>query len=152
MPTQAQGAVSDKRRKYQSFFQQLLDDPRLRRWKSAKKARPQNWCSFATGVGGYEYVVAFKNDDRLGVELHVNTGHQDATHSAYQKLLNEKKDIEAEVGEVLSWEDHDGRRACRICVYSKGSIDEGLAAVARYRTWVADKVVRFDEVFARRIG
>jgi hypothetical protein len=83
--------------------------------------------------------------------LHVNFGDPNKTLAAFQELLAQKKGIEAEIGEQLSWEDPNAKQACRICIYGTGDVYDGAEEQGRHLAWFTDKVVRFDRVFGRRI-
>ncbi len=65
------GEVSEKRQKYLAFFQGLLDDLREQKFGNAKKAQPQNWYAFSSGVKGYVYGASFaKRRTPTGGPLH----------------------------------------------------------------------------------
>jgi hypothetical protein len=145
------GTVSEKRQKYQAFFQGLLDDLRDQKFSNAKKAQPQNWYSFASGTRGYVYSVSFANGGRLRVDLYLDLQDTNENKAAFEKLHAEKDSIEADFGEPLTWERLDNRRACRISVYTEGSIDDAQDALAAHRRWMAEKLLKMKKVLGPRI-
>ena len=69
----------------------------------------------------------------------------------FDRLQGEKSSLEAEFGEKLEWERLDNRRASRIAVYKKGTIDEDSAALDEGRRWSIDRLLRFKRVFGPRL-
>lgn len=145
-------SVSEKRQKYQEFFQGLLDDLREVKFSNAKKAQPQNWYSFSSGVSGYVYSASFANGARLRVDLYIDLHDATENKAAFEKLLEDKGNIEAEFGEPLTWEKLEGRRACRICAYAAGSIDDAPESLTKHRRWMSEKLIQMKKVFGPRIG
>jgi len=68
----AGGEVSEKRQKYQFFFQDLQDALRERKWSNAKKAHPQNWYAISSGHKGLVYGASFAAGGRLRVDLRID--------------------------------------------------------------------------------
>jgi uncharacterized protein DUF4268 len=148
----ATGNISEKRQKYLAFFQGLLDDLREQKFSNAKKAQPQNWYTFSSGVRGYSYGASFANSGRLRVELYIDLQDAAENKAAFEKLQDEKERIEAEFGEPLTWEKLENRRACRISLYTDGSIDDSAEAFAGHRRWMTDKLILMKKVLGPRIG
>jgi hypothetical protein len=148
----AGGAVSEKRKSYQSFFQKLLDDLRDKKFSNAKKAQPQNWYSFAAGVTGYVYGASFANNGRLRVDLYLDRPDVAENKRAFHHLMEQKDAIEAEYGANLSWEPLEGRRACRVAIYREGSLANGAEALDGYRAWMIEQLLKMKKVFGPRIG
>lgn len=144
--------VSEKRQKYQDFFQGLLDDLREVKFSNAKKAQPQNWYAFSSGVSGYVYSASFANGGRLRVDLYIDLRDTTENKAAFEKLLEDKSNIEAEFGEPLTWEKLEGRRACRISAYATGSIDDAPELLRQHRRWMSAKLIKMKTVFGPRIG
>jgi hypothetical protein len=146
------GGISEKRQKYQAFFQVLLDELREQKFSNAKKAQPQNWYSFAAGARGYVYGVSFASGGRLRVDLYIDFPDAAENKAAFEKLLTDKGRIEAEFGEPLTWEKLENRRACRVALYRTGSIDDQPEALAAHRRWMSDKLTHMKNVLGPRIG
>lgn len=144
--------VSEKRQKYQDFFQGLLDELREVKFSNAKKAQPQNWYAFSSGVSGYVYSASFANGGRLRVDLYISLQDAPESKAAFEKLQEDKSNIEAEFGEPLTWEKLEGRRACRVSIYTPGSIDDMPEALLHHRTWMKEKLIQMKKVLGPRIG
>ncbi len=147
----ASGDVSERRQKYQSFFQALIESLRERKWTNAKKGQPQSWYSFSSGVKGYIYAVAFAAGKRFRVELYIDLQDVAATKAAFDRLYEQKEAIEGEFGAPLSWEKLDTRRACRVAYYHDGSIDDPAEALASYRAWAIENMLKLSKVLGPRL-
>jgi hypothetical protein len=146
------GGISDKRQRYQQFFQALLDDLREQKFSNAKKAQPQSWYSFASGASGYTYAGCFATGRRIRAELYIDQGEAPENKAAFEKLYADKDSIEADFGDSLTWEKLETKRACRIAVYTHGSIDDPPDALAAHRAWIKEKLILMKKVFGPRIG
>jgi len=146
------GEVSDKRQKYQDFFQGLLDDLRKHRFSNAKKAQPQNWYTWASGVRGYVYGAVFASSGRVRVEVYIDHQNADENKAAFDHLHEQKNAIETEFGESFTWEKMESRRACRIALYREGSIVDAPETLEAHRRWMVDKLLKLKAVFGPRIG
>jgi hypothetical protein len=146
------GEVSERRQKYQAYFQDLLDALRERKWSNAKKAQPQNWYAFSSGHKGFVYGASFAAGGRLRVDLYIDPQGVNESKAAFQRLFDQKQAIEAEFGEPLTWEKLEARRACRIAIYREGSIADPPEALAGHRTWMMEKLIKLEKVFGQRLG
>jgi len=111
-----EGPVSEKMIAYQEFFQNLIDKLRSQGLTSAKKAQPESWIIIGAGRTGFGYSFAFTKEG-FGVELSIDTGNAERNEKAYDALLEDKTDIEKEIGVSLSWERLEEKKACRIRAY-----------------------------------
>jgi hypothetical protein len=145
-------AVSERAERYQIFFQSLID--RLRedhRFTNARNGKAQNWYSFASGFSGITYGASFAQGGRVRTELYIDQGDQEANKALFDRLLEERQEIEAEFSCELVWERLDERRASRIAVYRQGSIDNEDDDLREYEKWLIDNLLRFKSVFSPRI-
>lgn len=145
------GELSAKREAYQAFFQRLIDDLRAKRLTNAKAAQPQNWYVFASGLSGFVYGVSFAQGGRLRAELYINTPDGDRNKAAFEKLLAQRSTIESDFGEPLEWEPLEGKKACRIAAYRKGSIEDPPEAIDQYLAWAIEQFVTLRKTFGPRL-
>ncbi len=75
------------------------------------------------------FVVSFARGGRLRIELYLDTGEQRSTKAIFDALTRRKTELEASLGEPLSWERLDHRRASRIALYQAGSVLDADAAL-----------------------
>ncbi len=145
-------AVSPKAQKYREFFQGLID--RLRRdhhFTNARVGQPQNWYSFSSGFSGITYGAVFAQGRRVRAEIYIDQGDQDANKALFDRLFQQREEIEAEFGSELHWERLDDRRACRIAAYRPGSIEDPKEDLAQFEDWLVENLLRFKEVFSPRL-
>lgn len=146
--------VSEKMLAYQDFFQILIDKLRYQGLTSAKKAQQQSWIDIGAGRSGFGYGFSFMRKG-YGIELFIDTGDAERNEKAYDALLEDKVDIEKEIGIPLSWERLEDRRVCRIRVYYNEPLD--ILDVKRRNiqdeliNWSIETVKKFKKSFFHRI-
>jgi hypothetical protein len=146
------GEVTGKRLLYREFFQELIDELReVHRFTNAKAGQPQNWYSFTSGTRGFSYGANFAWDERVRVELYIDLQDGGANDAAFAALQEGKDEIEAAFGEQLSWEQLEGKRACRIATYTDGSIEDPVDQLAAHKSWMIDRLLRLRSVFGPRL-
>jgi len=98
----------------------------------------QSWYTFAgLPVRGREVAwltASFARDRRLRIEVYIDTGDQAWNKRAFDLLHAQAEQIEAQLGEGLSWERLDAARASRIACYQDGSIMDA-AGHAELQAW-----------------
>lgn len=73
-------------------------------------------------------------------------------HSAYSPASIPGRAAGHSRDEHLGRERLDNRRASRIAIYHEATIDDPAEDLARVRDWAIGKLVKFREVFGRRLG
>lgn len=147
----ASGELSERRVAYQQFFQRLIDLLRAKKFTNAKAAQPQSWYSFSAGISGFSYGAVFAGGSRLRVELFLGSSETAKNKAMFQKLQEQKKEIEAEFGDPLTWEPLDGKKASRVALYRPGSI-EMAEQHDEYLDWCGEHLIRLKKVFGPRLG
>lgn len=144
--------VSERSEAYRAFFQGLIDELRERhRFTGARVGQPQNWYSFASGVAGITYGVSFAQGNQVRAELYIDTEDVQANKALFDALEAEKDVLEGRLGEPLTWERLDHRRASRIAVYRPGSIDES-SMLGEIRAWAIDRLLKLKGVLGPRVA
>lgn len=142
-------SLSEKRLAYQAFFQELIDELRnAHRFTNAKVGQPQNWYSFSSGISECRYGASFTSDDRLRVELYIDTGDGDLNKAIFDTLLTRRAEFERGFGEPLEWERLDNRRASRITVARP---DSSITAgpTGEMRAWAVDRLLKMRSTFGQ---
>ncbi len=85
-----------------------------------------NWLSFASGPFG-SWSMAVTSQGQLKVEAYLDSGTGDRNERLFAQMAAEKKVWEQSVGTELSWEELDGRRACRIAACHTLDIDDDVS-------------------------
>jgi CBS domain-containing protein len=120
--------TSDREEAYISFFAKL--NARLAKETNfpLRNVSPQgqSWLALASvdrsGAEAATIFAAFTRRKQLRIELYLDGGSRDANKQRFDQLLVRKSEIEKAVGEPLSWERMDHRKACRVAVYIKAQI------------------------------
>jgi hypothetical protein len=146
------GATSERSEAYRLFFQPLLDELREKhRFTGARVAQPQNWYSFASGIGGIQYSFSFAAKGQARAELYIDHGSADENKSLFDALNSSREIIERDFGEPLQWERMEDRRASRVAAYRPGSIESDTQSLLEIRNWGIDRLLRFKKVFGPRL-
>ena len=142
---------------YIAFFGGLLEKVRQDGRTPIKGLSPdgQSWYTYVgIPVAGREVAwlnASFARDRRLRIELYIDTGDQAWNKRAFDLLHSQAEQIEAQLGEGLSWERLDGARASRIACYHDGSIMDA-AGHAELQAWAVEALARFHRVIVPPAG
>jgi hypothetical protein len=128
---------------YRHFFQALIDELREKhKFTSAKVGQPQNWYAFSSGISGVPYSAGFPQGGRARVEAYIDLGEVTQNKALFDKLLQNRAEIEASFGGPLEWERLDERRACRVASYFPGSIMSTPEELDAIRGGMIDRLLR----------
>ncbi len=146
------GMFSAKSQKYQKYFQSLLDEIREKHdMTNARKAYPQCWQSFPTGVSGFAINASFAQNNIAWVSLYIDRGDKDINKQLFDTLESCKDNIENECGCSLVFDRLDDKRACRIYIPRPGSIEAEQTELEEIRQWHIKHVLIFRKVFPPNI-
>jgi len=147
-------AISESSKKYLEFYTMLADEySKINpKWRKVKP-QPQSWLSFGAGKSGLAFVWAFKSNNRIAIELYIDTGDKNENKRIFEELEKHKEKIENEI-KGLSWEKLEEKRACRIAIYKniKGNIksisEEDYPEIIK---WASEIMKQFTNVFSKYI-
>lgn len=146
-------SVSTKGEKYQNYFQNLIDDLRdIHRFTSAKAGQPQNWYSFSSGVSGMTYEANFSQGGKARAELYIDLGDHEKNKYVFDQLFNIKGEIEDSLGQEISWERLDNKRASRLALYIDGSIEESDSELEKVKNWHIEQLLKLKAALGKKIG
>ena len=144
--------VSPRAEAYRGYFQKLIDELReSHNFTGARIGQPQSWYSFASGHSGLTYAACFAQGRRARVELYIDLGDFDKNKLLFDKLAENREQIEQEYGEPFEWERLDEKRASRIAIYRQGAIDDNEETLAEIRAWMIDRLLKMKKVFSKRL-
>lgn len=145
-------SVSTKGEKYQNYFQNLIDDLRdIHRFTSAKAGQPQNWYSFSSGVSGITYGANFSQGGKARAELYIDLGDHEKNKYVFDQLFNMKGEIEDSLGQEISWERLDNKRASRLALYIDGSIEESDSELEKVKNWHIEQLLKLKAALGKKI-
>jgi hypothetical protein len=145
-------STSTKGMRYRSYFQDLIDELReTHRFTSAKAGQPQNWYSFSSGYTGLTYGANFTQDGKARAELYIDLGDHVKNDFVFEKLRDDKDSIEKGLGQPISWEALETRRASRLALYREGSIEESDSRLEEIKRWHIQQLLNLKSVLGARI-
>lgn len=116
---------------------------------SARAPRPQYWYDVSLGRSGIHLSnTANTDDNRIGVRVYLMQRH--GGDAALAKLLEAKKEIEAEIGEPLYWNPNPENRDKVIALYRDAELSR-RDKWPEYLEWMVEKTRRFRQAFAPRL-
>ena len=147
------GAITTKGERYQNYFQGLIDELReVHRFTSAKAGQPQNWYSFSSGITGISYGANFAQGGKARAEIYIDLGDQEKNKRVFDSLNAMHEQINPHFSEMLNWERLDNKRACRVAVYTDGSIDDSDADLENIKVWHVERLIKLKAVFGRYLS
>ena len=115
---------------------------------SAQKARAQYWYDVALGRSGIVLSnVANTYENRIGVRVYISNKVVDA---ALPQLLEQKEEIEREIGADLEWDPNPEARDKIIRIHLAADLTE-RDKMGEYVDWMVDMIGRFRRTFGPRV-
>ena len=144
--------ASDKNRRYQAFFQELMDALRERGFSNARKAQLQSWYYFSAGhAQRVQYGATFAQVKRARIEVYIDNTDKNWNKTLFDRLTERKESIESDLSEILEWDRLDEKRASRIAVVRQGSIDDDPETLKEIESWMIVKLLDFKRAFGPRL-
>lgn len=138
---QQSAELSERELLYRKFWTLFLG--RLKEahpdWSNARKPGKTSWLTLPCPYTGCRWGVSFAANQRVMVELYIDSGELETNLAIYNLFLAAKGPIEHSFGAPLSWEDLPERRACRIAFYSDGHVTETEKHEA-FATWMMESL------------
>jgi len=145
--------ITETQELYRKYFQSVIDELREKyKFTNAKVGQPQNWYSFASEQSKvFKYSTSFAANGRVRTEIYIDIGEQIKNKEIFDKLINQKTDIEKEFGMELTWERLNDKRASRVALYIDGSILSDTDELDRIKKWAIENLLKFKKVFPKYI-
>ena len=151
--------VFNRTEKYSTYFQALIDDPRVR--NEFPKARSHSsetpYHTFNSGFSGIKYVVGFNKTE----EVHTALGIYFSTHEKNKNLfdvlrerkseINAKIKVKCSISRDLDWQPRNALKRSVIGFWREGNIDSDAPALEVLKTWHIKTLLKFKEVVTPEI-
>lgn len=115
----------------------------------SRKPSKYHFHSQSSGVGGLSFVFV-AGSKFYGIELYIDTNNGELNESLLNQISKKRKEIEAELGFTLTFQDLPEKRACRI----RYNIEEGRDVMdldsEKVQNALIDHMVRFERVLKPR--
>ena len=144
--------LSPKQEKYKNYFQELIDELREKhKFTGAKAGQPQNWYTFASGIGGIGYGAQFAKGDKVlayvNIYDHVSVDRLDL----FDTLQKRNEDIESNFNTLIEWNRAAEQKASWLAVYREGDIEAPDSELEEIRKWHIENLLKLKEVFQPEI-
>lgn len=135
-----------------AFWTALLSTARIRTPAFASiSAGPDNWVTATAGRSGLAWTYASRQHD-CQVELYIDFGAQTLNESAFEKLLNDKSEIEVTFGGELDWQRLPDKRGCRVRKVYQGGYRDPVESWPDIHETLIDGMIRLQRAFGTRLS
>lgn len=132
---------------YWSQFRELLKEqyPHI----GGTKPRAQHWTTFSAGRSGFHTSGAL-NSQQKTVRAELNCSDVDAL-AYFNLLLDQKDEIESEIGKQLQWEELPNKKTSRISLTLPNADPTNESDWPRQHAWLAEYLDKFNKTLRPRI-
>ncbi|MDX6748471.1 DUF4268 domain-containing protein [Geminicoccaceae bacterium 1502E] len=135
-------------RAYWTAFHSVLDRTGGR-ISGNRKAQAQSWMAYSVGRSGFSVNAAMLRPRRqIRAELYI-TGRNAKVF--FHMLKEQEKEISAELGYSLEWEELPAGRDCRVSVYLEDVDTSDQADWERQHAWLAGRLTELHRVLSHRV-
>lgn len=144
--------LSPKQEKYKNYFQRLIDELREEhKFTGAKVGQPQNWYTFASGIGNIGYGAQFARGSKVLTYLNIYQDVRGNRMEIFDRLEKQKVEIESNFGSTLEWNRADEQQVSWVAVYRDGSIESSDSELEEIKQWHIENLLKLKEVFQPEI-
>ena len=136
-----------------AFFQGLADRLEREGFTGRRKAGPDNWMSFPTGMSGAAYWAWLAAGDEAKVVLVFEDVDRELNKARFDWLSRQRKSIERELGEPLTWDRKDRYKSSHVYVARpNSSIYADEATLREIQDWMIRELLAFRRAFGPRLA
>jgi len=144
--TKRKQSLTPRGEAYLRYFQSLIDILREQhRFTGAKKAQPQSWYSFASGLSGLTYTACFTRNNAR-VELYIDTGDKNKNEDFFDWLKKDEDNITTSFNKSIHWDRLDNKKASRVYVENDGSVTDNNDALDDLKNWQIENLLLFKKI------
>jgi len=138
---------------YSPFFTDLLMRFKARYpgITQASGGSTQNWLSIGAGRTGFYLNWVLPKEPVFRLELYIDTGDKETNKALFEKLENQRTEIEEKIGEPLKWEKLDDKKSSRISASMPFKITHPPDEHDKAKEWGVETMLKFIQVFISRI-
>lgn len=139
--------LSNTKIKQLEFWTQFKEFSRERQTKlHLQKSYPQHWTNISIGTSvAHVSLTIHSLENQFGVELYIPRDK-----GLYQKLVNHKEEIEAEIGEKAIWMELSGKKASRVRILHAGNFEDATKWDDSFE-WLISEAEKFQRIFPKYI-
>ncbi|MBW4436668.1 MAG: DUF4268 domain-containing protein [Pleurocapsa minor GSE-CHR-MK-17-07R] len=142
--------ISERARKYKTFFRKIRAkflevDQSLNK---SIRVTGESWINvepvrFAGKSQIGVFSLSFTSDRRFRIELYIDSGEKNKNKAIFNRIIENRQNLENTLREALSWESMENKRACRIAIYAPGSIEDSDSQLSGLIEWAANRFMPF---------
>ena len=146
--TQAEG-LSPKQALYLGFWTRWLERLHAERpgWSRATRPPRDSWFTMTAGIPGITYYTSFTKQG-LSSELVFESPDADLNTARFEKLQARQVELDGSYGDVLDWQELQGRKATRVAEYLAGADVTAEEEWDNYQEWLLDRQSRLRQALA----
>lgn len=130
---------------WSDFSKILCKHPSLR----MQKPRPQHWCNISIGRSGVKIGGLLNTrENRIGVEFYVSG---DDAYQIFDGLMQQKNEIEKDLGFSPEWLPLPNKQASRIVTYIENCALDNKDRWDEYQNWMFKTLDAFNNAFRERV-
>ncbi len=143
--------IEEQEQKYIEFYSELKQSLSSREDFPLKDSSPSGASWFVVArlskKGPQQAVLGFSfvRRKRFRVELYIDTGDQARNKRVFDSLIANEESIQEHFDSRLTWERMNSRRASRIALYHKGSIDFSDEELGQLQEWAVQTILALKE-------
>ena len=139
--------MSGLRAQYQRLFTAVLARFKGLRpgFTNRDRVGTDNWLDLSSGRSGIRFTWSTAFRKYLRVELYIDVGSQAENKRLFDKLRERAGELEEEIGQPISWERLENKRASRLAIYSR-TPTESFDTDEELIEWAAQTMAQFIDV------
>ena len=148
--------LTETEQSYRDFFGELIEAYANDRpsWNPLTPG-PRNYLTFSAGIGGVSFGWVFHQGPEFAVELYISTSDGSRNEDIFNELKMNQTEIEAQLGDELTWEPLPEKQACRI--KQPKQIESRITDLTDEQrshliSWGVDTMAEFQDEFEPRIS
>lgn len=148
--------LTETEQSYRDFFGELIEAYAEERdsWNPLTPG-PRNYLTFSAGIGGVSFGWVFHQGPEFAVELYISTSDGTRNEDIFNELKMNQTEIEAQLGDELTWEPLPEKQACRI--KQPKQIESRITDLTDEQrrhliSWGVDTMAQFQDEFEPRIS
>ena len=147
-----EGAQRRSHKLRHAFWTRTLDALRERDVKLYENVSPSkdHWLNCGTGMSGCAYTLIFGKTE-VRVELVMQRSDKNENKWLFDRLMQQREDIEARFGDSFDWLRLDDRKASRI-VYSSPFDGFNESVWPEMMAWLCDHIARLEAAFSEPLS
>jgi Domain of unknown function (DUF4268) len=146
--TSLENLTPTRKLQYEFWFQfreRLIDTKKL---PSTQSPRPQYWFDIALGRSGFCLsCIANVSDNKIGVRTYL---HSKTADTALERLLEQKSEIESELGFNVEWNPNP-ENTDKVIACVRDADFQNKAKWDEYLNWMVETALKMREVFMPRV-